>query len=225
MVLQLISSAFIELLLGVVALGARARADRGLRLANRRAAFEGPMKRALGHPPSAPNTGREAVRQGAGLQPDRRHVPVALPAYRAGAKLREAYPVVPLAEGDNLSTGMFSYREWMHFGLYADLESRPRYAGCGALERAPRGCADTGRRRAPPRFTRTKPRVRHRPPSVRPPAAGTGRRRRRTGTRGGSDGSAGLAGGARETSGRRWTARSRRSTAATPRPRRRCARR
>ena len=59
------------------------------------------------------------------------------PVYMAGAVLREAYPVVPLAEGHTLSIGMFSYRDWMFFGLYADPEALPEVRRLpGALERA-----------------------------------------------------------------------------------------
>jgi hypothetical protein len=39
--------------------------------------------------------------------------------------LSEAYPVVPLAEQHALSIGMFSYREHMCFGLYADPQVLP----------------------------------------------------------------------------------------------------
>jgi WS/DGAT/MGAT family acyltransferase len=42
------------------------------------------------------------------------------PLYMLGAKLSEAYPVVPLAEQHSLSIGMFSYMEDLFFGLYAD---------------------------------------------------------------------------------------------------------
>ena len=45
--------------------------------------------------------------------------------YVQGAKLREAYPVVPLADGHALSIGIFSYGEHLHFGLYADPEALP----------------------------------------------------------------------------------------------------
>ena len=86
------------------------------------------------------------------------------PVYMAGAVLREAYPVVPLAEGHTLSIGMFSYRDWMFFGLYADPEALPEVRRLpGALERALwelRGHRPHGVRRR--RFTRTKRgRVRH----------------------------------------------------------------
>ena len=42
------------------------------------------------------------------------------PVYMLGAKLSEAYPVVPLAEQHALSIGMFSYMDDLFFGLYAD---------------------------------------------------------------------------------------------------------
>ena len=43
----------------------------------------------------------------------------------AGARLEQAYPVVPLAEDHSLSIGMFSYRDSLFFGLYADPEALP----------------------------------------------------------------------------------------------------
>jgi hypothetical protein len=42
------------------------------------------------------------------------------PVYMLGAQLEEAYPVVPLSERHALSIGIFSYREHLHFGIYAD---------------------------------------------------------------------------------------------------------
>ena len=47
------------------------------------------------------------------------------PLYMLGAELSEAYPVVPIAEQHSLSIGMFSYRDHMFFGLYADPEALP----------------------------------------------------------------------------------------------------
>jgi diacylglycerol O-acyltransferase / wax synthase len=47
------------------------------------------------------------------------------PVYMLGAELREAYPVVPVAEGHSLSIGMFSYRDRLFFGLYADPTALP----------------------------------------------------------------------------------------------------
>ena len=51
------------------------------------------------------------------------------PLFVLGAQLREAYPVVPIAEDHALSIGMFSYGEHMHFGLYADPEALPEVSG------------------------------------------------------------------------------------------------
>jgi diacylglycerol O-acyltransferase / wax synthase len=47
------------------------------------------------------------------------------PLYMLGCELREAYPVVPIAEAHALSVGVFSYRDHLHFGLYADPEALP----------------------------------------------------------------------------------------------------
>ena len=47
------------------------------------------------------------------------------PVYMLGAELSEAYPVVPLAEQHALSIGMFSYRDSLFFGIYADPEALP----------------------------------------------------------------------------------------------------
>jgi diacylglycerol O-acyltransferase / wax synthase len=74
------------------------------------------------------------------------------PVYMLGAELREAYPVVPLGGEHSLSIGMFSYRDHLFFGLYADPETLPEVrrlpmllnAEVLALARAPRG-----RRRGP----------------------------------------------------------------------------
>lgn len=50
------------------------------------------------------------------------------PLYVLGARLLEAYPVVPLAEDHALSVGIFGYRDHLHFGLYADPEALPDVA-------------------------------------------------------------------------------------------------
>ncbi len=47
------------------------------------------------------------------------------PLYMLGAELSEAYPVVPIAEDHTLSIGMFSYRDHMCFGIYADPKALP----------------------------------------------------------------------------------------------------
>jgi WS/DGAT/MGAT family acyltransferase len=48
------------------------------------------------------------------------------PVYMLGAEMEEAYPVVPIAEDHALSIGIFSYREHVHFGLYADPAALPQ---------------------------------------------------------------------------------------------------
>jgi diacylglycerol O-acyltransferase / wax synthase len=55
------------------------------------------------------------------------------PVYMLGAELSEAYPVVPLGGEHSLSVGMFSYREHMFFGLYADPETLPEVGELPAL--------------------------------------------------------------------------------------------
>lgn len=47
------------------------------------------------------------------------------PLYMLGARLEEAYPVVPLSEDHALSVGVFGYEEHAHFGFYADPGALP----------------------------------------------------------------------------------------------------
>jgi WS/DGAT/MGAT family acyltransferase len=47
------------------------------------------------------------------------------PLYAAGARMLEAYPVVPLAKGQALSIGVTSYDGEVFFGLYADRDAMP----------------------------------------------------------------------------------------------------
>jgi hypothetical protein len=42
-----------------------------------------------------------------------------------GAKLHEAYPVVPLSEEHALSVGVFGYLDHAHFGFYSDPRALP----------------------------------------------------------------------------------------------------
>jgi diacylglycerol O-acyltransferase len=48
------------------------------------------------------------------------------PLYMLGAELLEAYPAVPISEGHALSIGVFSHRDHLFFGLYADPEALPQ---------------------------------------------------------------------------------------------------
>jgi WS/DGAT/MGAT family acyltransferase len=52
-----------------------------------------------------------------------------VPVYLLGAEMREAVPVVPLAEGHALSVGMFSYAGKLVFGCYGDPIALPAVAG------------------------------------------------------------------------------------------------
>jgi diacylglycerol O-acyltransferase / wax synthase len=47
------------------------------------------------------------------------------PLYMLGARLEEAYPVVPLSEDHALSVGVFGYMDHAHFGFYADPRALP----------------------------------------------------------------------------------------------------
>jgi diacylglycerol O-acyltransferase len=47
------------------------------------------------------------------------------PLYMLGAKLIEAYPIVPLSEEHALSVGVFGYLDHAHFGFYADPRALP----------------------------------------------------------------------------------------------------
>ena len=74
------------------------------------------------------------------------------PVYMLGAKLSEAYPVVPLADKHSLSIGMFSYMDDLFFGLYADPEVLPEVDALpGFLEREIRALARPGCARRPDR--------------------------------------------------------------------------
>ena len=69
------------------------------------------------------------------------------PMYMAGCELKEAYPVVPLAQGHTLSIGMTTVRDRACFGLYADGKG---LAGVGkvaaALERSTDELMEVSRR-------------------------------------------------------------------------------
>ena len=84
------------------------------------------------------------------------------PLYMLGAELGAAYPVVPIAERHSLAIGMFSYRDHMFFGLYAD----PGDVAGGARDARPAGPGDHGTRAPAP-----------------PQAAGHGTSARRAGAR------------------------------------------
>jgi WS/DGAT/MGAT family acyltransferase len=47
------------------------------------------------------------------------------PLYMLGSELAEAYPVVPISEGHALAIGIFTNRDQVFFGIYADPEALP----------------------------------------------------------------------------------------------------
>ncbi len=48
-----------------------------------------------------------------------------VPVYLLGARLVDAFPVVPLSDGHALSIGMFSYLDRMFFGVHAEPDALP----------------------------------------------------------------------------------------------------
>jgi WS/DGAT/MGAT family acyltransferase len=94
-----------------------------------------------------------------------------VPVYLLGCELREAAPVVPLPERHALSVGMFSYRDRLTFGIYADPTALPQVAAMpAALGVAVRDL----RRLAPPSATpspATAPALPSRPEGARLHAA------------------------------------------------------
>jgi diacylglycerol O-acyltransferase / wax synthase len=75
------------------------------------------------------------------------------PLYMLGARLEEAYPVVPLSEDHALSVGVFGYLDHAHFGFYADPRALPDVcdlpAAISAEIRALAGPPPRRRRRVP----------------------------------------------------------------------------
>ena len=76
------------------------------------------------------------------------------PLYMLGAKLIEAYPIVPLSEEHALSVGVFGYLDHAHFGFYADPRALPEVGdlpeAIAAEIRALAGPPRRRRRVAPP---------------------------------------------------------------------------
>ncbi len=69
------------------------------------------------------------------------------PMYMAGCELKEAYPVVPLAQGHTLSIGMTTVRDRACFGLYSDGRGLPDVGRvAAALERSTDELVQAGRR-------------------------------------------------------------------------------
>jgi len=54
------------------------------------------------------------------------------PLYLMGARLLEAYPIVPLARNLALGVALFSYSGWVHVGVFGDPDALPDLAGFAA---------------------------------------------------------------------------------------------
>ncbi len=89
------------------------------------------------------------------------------PLFAAGAMVEDIYPVIPLADEHLLSIGVLSYREGLHFSIYADPQALPEAedlgdmisSSYGELERAARQKLSPGRRPpAPRRASSARPR-------------------------------------------------------------------
>ena len=55
------------------------------------------------------------------------------PLFAAGAMVEDIYPVIPLADEHLLSIGVLSYRERLHFSVYADAQALPEAEDLGDL--------------------------------------------------------------------------------------------
>jgi hypothetical protein len=75
-----------------------------------------------------------------------------VPVWLRGCALREAVPVIPLADGHALSIGIFSYADRITFSAYADPHALPQVADlpvalCASLLDVSGLAAPAGRRR------------------------------------------------------------------------------
>jgi diacylglycerol O-acyltransferase len=107
-----------------------------------------------------------------------------VPVYLLGAELEEAYPVIPLADDHALAVGVFTYRDRVCFGCYADPEALPDAGGLpSALLDGLRELAAAGLE--PAHHPRAATPAEVSPPPVRPAAwlPGTPRARSRAGAR------------------------------------------
>ena len=58
-----------------------------------------------------------------------------LPLYMMGARLLEAFPIVPLTRNLTVVVGILSYDGTLHFGLWADRDACARPRGAGRRDR------------------------------------------------------------------------------------------
>lgn len=55
------------------------------------------------------------------------------PCYFLGARLREAYPIVPIMANQALGVALFTYADGLHFGFHADRSALPDFGEFGAF--------------------------------------------------------------------------------------------
>jgi WS/DGAT/MGAT family acyltransferase len=73
------------------------------------------------------------------------------PLFAAGAMVEDIYPVIPLADEHLLSIGVLSYRERLHFAIYADPVAVPEVDDLGGLITAAAGELERASRHGAPR--------------------------------------------------------------------------
>ena len=73
------------------------------------------------------------------------------PLFAAGAMVEEIYPVIPLADEHLLSIGVLSYRERLHFAIYADPNAIPEADDLGDLVSTATGELERASRHGPSR--------------------------------------------------------------------------
>ena len=62
-----------------------------------------------------------------------------MPVYLLGAECVEVLPAIPLSDGHALSVGVFSLRDRLCFGAYADPEALPQARRAAGRDRRRRG--------------------------------------------------------------------------------------
>jgi WS/DGAT/MGAT family acyltransferase len=95
------------------------RAAGGAAILGSLGAMPGPVKGAAARMAAAPRTYNLTVSNVPGPR---------IPVWLRGCELREAVPVIPLADGHALSIGIFSYADRITFGAHADPHALPQVA-------------------------------------------------------------------------------------------------
>lgn len=85
----------------------------------------------------------------------------AVPLYAAGARVRSAYPVIPLSDGHALSVGALSYEGGMHFTAYSDPAALPQADALpNLLSTGLHDLVEASRQRRATRHVRRRPAIR-----------------------------------------------------------------